>query len=109
MADPTHGKGCERGTHILRPHHLAGMACAGIARLVHQPEGWQVLRLVARLVACHAEADDIGMWIGTHHARHGERTLRSEMTQANRDDAADDARLALGALDALRQAFDLPG
>ena len=91
------------------PTNLAGMDGAAKALVVGQPIGRrEVGRRELGLVAAHAEAHDIVMRLGHHGARHGERPLGPEMADADDDDAALDAEVAPGAVDAVFERLE-PG
>ena len=101
VADAGHRQVADRGPHAFRPQHLAGMDGAAVALVVGQPVGRrEVGGRELGLVAAHAEAHDIVMRLGHHGSRHGERPLGPEMADADDDDAALDAEVAPGAVDA---------
>src|SRR5258707_7360106 len=77
------------------------MDSAAEALVVGQPEGRrEVGRRELGLVAAHAEAHDMAVRLGYHVPHHGERALGPEMADAGDDDAALDAEVASGAIDA---------
>ena len=90
------------GRSRIAAHTLSGPATSPawtvqpIALVVRQPVGRrEVGRRELGLVAAHAEAHDIGMRLGHDLLRQGQRPVGPEMADADRDDAAHDAELAL--------------
>ena len=60
------------------------------------------------LVSPHAETHDIGMRLDDHGLDHGQRAFGPEMADADDDDAAHDAEVAPGTVDAVGQGLE-PG
>src|SRR5262249_5599699 len=83
-----------------RPHRPAGGRGAAAPFVFPQPIGRrEIRRPELRLVAAHAEADDVAVRLAHHGAHHRERPLRSAMADADDDDAAFDAMVAARPVD----------